>query len=285
VCRVYRELARQAAASLTSEDVESYTSARHYDHNRERDVYEYVYTDGGAASDEAFSTYHEDSSESNQQAETEVDGNRNIPVVKQLFSETAGTTPARPNSPEKTRQQQHAARATDTTEGADTAIGDAVMHDLLTANSNISGNTWYSGLEHSRPGPCTSRRCLFAETELEARIRVSDQSDSDDLSRQGQGVPARPLFAVRVYDVGEACDVLHLSPVRAQERGREATSPALPATPLPPASPVAALSKHLTGLAPHKDECDRYTPCSHFAPHPSLDASLTISLSLSLLLS
>ena len=210
--QIYQRLMQRAASTMTSEDIESYVSDHQYDYNVEDDVYHYVYGDAsGYEGDQEINMsvqYCEDSSgtsrqqrhrHQNRQQQQSVDAD----VAKVLFEETNRTrSPSDKThnrrsdncqiSPEHQKQQQQQQQ----------------QQPMSTSSTPRSSVTPHFSEVLATQG--MSRRHLFTETQLQAPIRVCDQSDSDDLSKQD--APSHPYFVIRMYDVGESCDLQHLSP-------------------------------------------------------------------------
>jgi hypothetical protein len=88
-----------------------------------------------------------------------------------------------------------------------------------------------------------SRRHLFSETQLTAFIRVDDHSESDNGDLDA---PDNVAFVIRMFDVGQDCDLQLLTPVPITSSSNEgAENMETPPSPqvVPPMSPISPSSK------------------------------------------
>jgi len=187
--RVYQLLAEQAAITVTSEDIDTYVSDHKYDHNVESDVFEYVY--GG---NESPAQWVEHPTNFNQEG-----------IPRTLFDATeesgkeAAGGGSRPRSPylEKVRNKYSPPKKPSPKKKAPSSPS--------TPSSARDDN------EVHYPNRGVNRRYLFTETQLTACIRVSDRSGSDDCA--DLDVPENAVFVIRMFDVGQDCDLQILTPI------------------------------------------------------------------------
>ena len=232
--KVYKLLAQQAAVTVTSDDIETYVSDHHYDHNVESEVYKYVYGE----EPELISPHggHRNGRLPEHPANTTSPAR----VAKTLFETTSSPSrsSSRPRSPylEKIRNK-------DSPPKKPSPKAMRVVEELPSSSISVEPED-SQVLKKSN----VSRRHLFSETQLTAFIRVDDHSESDNGDLDA---PDNVAFVIRMFDVGQDCDLQLLTPVPMTSssndhgHGEGAENMETPPSPqvVPPMSPISPSSK------------------------------------------
>ena len=197
--KMYKKLTKRAASKITADDVAVYDNEGQIDHDIKHESFQLDESDALRyddnlildSRDDRLGCHNTESSSGN--------------VARALFRDTESV----PGLESRNAKAEN--------KDATPQISDVDRIDAGNCNNqNIASNLCNtSDFGEQSPRALTKsicRRHLFTETQLEAPIKCRTGSDSGEHSNQD--CDANSYFVVRMYDVGESCDLRLLSPVR-----------------------------------------------------------------------